>query len=221
MYQDLCWKEIYVNLTLLAVFLKQYSLLNYHLINSFWALWGKNFKTTTTMEHIFITFNVLTHWGRVTHIYVGKLTIIASDNGLSPGRRQTIIWTNAGILLIGLLGTSFSEISNEIQTFSFKKMHLKMSSAKWRPFCVGLNVLKAFRWVQVCKIVAQVVLKRHESSPWHDDVIKWKHFPRYWPFVRGIHRSLGWILQRPVTRIFDVLFDLLLNKRLSKQSINS
>ena len=24
---------------------------------------------------------------------------------------------------------------------------------------------------------------------WHDDVIKWKHFPRYWPFVRGIHRS--------------------------------
>ena len=27
----------------------------------------------------------------------------------------------------------------------------------------------------------------HEST--HDDVIKWKHFPRYWPFVRGIHRS--------------------------------
>ena len=27
------------------------------------------------------------------------------------------------------------------------------------------------------------------SSKWHDDVIKWKHFPRYWPFVRGIHRS--------------------------------
>ena len=23
----------------------------------------------------------------------------------------------------------------------------------------------------------------------HDDVIKWKHFPCYWPFVRGIHRS--------------------------------
>ena len=26
-------------------------------------------------------------------------------------------------------------------------------------------------------------------KPCHDDVIKWKHFPRYWPFVRGIHRS--------------------------------
>ena len=84
----------------------------------------------------------LTHWGRVTHICVGKLIIIGSDNGLSPDRRQAIIWTNAGISLIGPLGTNFSEISIRIQTFSFKKMHLKMASAKWRPSCLGLNVLK-------------------------------------------------------------------------------
>ena len=84
----------------------------------------------------------LTHWGRVTHICVGNLTSIGSDNGLLPGRRQAIIWTNAGILLIGPLGTNFSEILMEIHTFSFKKMHLKMLSAKWRPFCLGLNVLK-------------------------------------------------------------------------------
>ena len=45
----------------------------------------------------------LTHWGRVRHICVSKLTIIGSDNGLSPDRRQAIIWTNAGILLIGPL----------------------------------------------------------------------------------------------------------------------
>ena len=83
----------------------------------------------------------LTHWGLVTHICVAKLTIIDSDNGLSPGRRQAIIWTNAGILLIGPLGTNFNEILIGIQTFSFKKMHLKMSSAKWRLFCLGLNVL--------------------------------------------------------------------------------
>ena len=83
----------------------------------------------------------LTHWGRVTHICVGKLTIIGSDNGLSPQRRQAIIWTNAGILLIGPLGTNLSEILIEIQTFSFKKMYLKMSSAKWRLFGLGLNVL--------------------------------------------------------------------------------
>ena len=84
---------------------------------------------------------MLTHWERETHICVGKLTIIASDNGLSPGQRQAIIWTNAGILLIGPLGTNVSESSIGIQTFSLKKMHLNMSSAKWRPFCLGLNVL--------------------------------------------------------------------------------
>ena len=83
----------------------------------------------------------LTHWGRVKHICVSKLNIIGSDNGLSPYRRQAIIWTNAGILLIGPLGTNFSEISIENLTFSLKKMHLKVSSAERRPFCLGLNVL--------------------------------------------------------------------------------
>ena len=84
---------------------------------------------------------MLTHWGRVTHICVSKLPIISSDNGLSPGRRQAIIWTNAGILLIGPLWTNFSEILIEIPILSFKKMRLKESSAKWRPCCLGLNVL--------------------------------------------------------------------------------
>ena len=71
----------------------------------------------------------------MTHICVSKLTIIVSDNVLSPSRHKTIIWTNAGILLIGTLGTNFGEILSEILTFSFKKMHLKMSSAKWRQCC--------------------------------------------------------------------------------------
>ena len=90
----------------------------------------------------------LTHWGRVTHICVVDLTIIASDNDLSPGRRQAIIWTSAGILLIGPLGTNFCEMLIEIHTFSFKKIHFKMASGKWRPFCLGLNVLRAIesRW---------------------------------------------------------------------------
>ena len=82
----------------------------------------------------------LTHWGRVTHICVGKLTIIGSDYGLSPGRRHAIIWTNARILLIGPLVTNFSEILIEIHTFSFKKMLLKMSSGKWRPLCQWITV---------------------------------------------------------------------------------
>ena len=77
----------------------------------------------------------------MTHTCVGKLSSIGSDNGLSPGRRQAIMWTNAGILLIGPLGTNFSEILIGIQLFSIKEMQLKMSSAKWRPFCLGLNEL--------------------------------------------------------------------------------
>ena len=65
--------------------------------------------------------NELTHWGRVTHICIGKLTIIVSDNGLSPGRRQAIIWTNAGIVLIWTLRKHFSEMISEIHKLSFKK----------------------------------------------------------------------------------------------------
>ena len=83
----------------------------------------------------------LTRWGRVTHKCVSKQTIIGSDNGLSPDRRQAIIWTNAGLLLIRPTGTNFSEILIEILIFSFKKMRLKLSSANRRPFCLGLNVL--------------------------------------------------------------------------------
>ena len=155
----------------------------------------------------------------MTHICVGNLTIIGSDNGLSPGQRQAIIWTNVGMLLIGpfdpavdwtlrsklqwncnrnsmmtssngsiyrVTGHLCGEFTGEFpaqrtvtrsfdvffdlslnkllskqssgwwfemllrplwchcnDTFndSFKKMHLKMSFAKFCPFCLGLNVL--------------------------------------------------------------------------------
>ena len=97
-------------------------------------------RETRFQQYVFISCGIVS----CILTCVGKLTIIGSDNGLSPGRRQAIIWTNAGILLIGPLGTNFSEISIAIETFSFKKMHLKMSSAKWRPFCLGLNVLTRF-----------------------------------------------------------------------------
>ena len=89
----------------------------------------------------------------MTHLCVSKLTSIASDNGLAPGRRQAIFWNNAGILLIGPLGTNFSEILIELQTFSLKKIRLKMSSAKCRPFCLGLNVLK--------------IMSRHNGNLFH------------------------------------------------------
>ena len=62
---------------------------------------------------------------------------IGLDNGLSPIQRQAIIQTNAGLLSIEPLGTKFSEILIKIQTFSFTKMHLKIASVKWQPFCPG------------------------------------------------------------------------------------
>ena len=117
-------------------------------------------KYACNMNHMCL-FNILTHWGRVTHICVGNLTIIGSDNGLSPYRRQAIIWTNAGILLIGPLRTKFSEILIGIQTFSFKKMHLKVSSAKWRSCCLGLNVL---RFLQNGRLCAHFIFKRISVS---------------------------------------------------------
>ena len=112
-------------------------------------------KPSGTMYMFFVDLKMfnLIHWGRVTHIYVSKLTKIGSDNGLSPRRRQAIIWTNTGILLIGPIGRNFNENLIGIQTFSFKKMHLKMSSAKWRSLCLGLNVLTVHKIMHV-KIVS-------------------------------------------------------------------
>ena len=93
----------------------------------------------------------------MTHICVGKLTIIGSDNGLSPERCQAIIWTNAGTSLRGPLGTNFNEMSIEIQTFSMKKIRLKMSYAECCSLYLGLNEL----------IV-------------HEDDMTWKRCPLYW-----------------------------------------
>ena len=80
----------------------------------------------------------------MTQICIYKQTIIGSDNSLFPGQCQAIIWTNIGILLIGLLGTNFSEIFIKIQTSSLKKICLKMLSANCYPFRLGPNVLSTW-----------------------------------------------------------------------------
>ena len=86
--------------------------------------------------------SLLTRWGWETHICVNKLyAIIGPDNGSAPVGHQAIIWTNAGIVLIGPLGTRVNEILIKIHTFLFKKIHLQMLAGKWRPFCLSLNVL--------------------------------------------------------------------------------
>ena len=104
--------------------------------------WSRTFNIgSADQDHVPAAIAVLTRRGRARHICVSILTIIVSNKGLSPGQRQAIIWTNAGLLLIGPLETNFSEISMTIHIFSFTKMHLNMSSGKWRPVCLGFNVL--------------------------------------------------------------------------------
>ena len=76
-------------------------------------------------------------------ICVSKLTIIGSDNGLSPGRRQAIICTNAGILLIRQMGTNFNAILIKTHMFSlnknvFENVVWKMAAFLSQPQCVNL-----------------------------------------------------------------------------------
>ena len=87
------------------------------------------------LSHSLTVVSILTHWGRVTHICVSELTIIGSDNGLSPGRRQAIIWNNVGILLIGPLGTNF------IQENAFESVVCEMRAMLSRPQCVNSEVV--------------------------------------------------------------------------------
>ena len=212
------------------------------------------------------------------HICVSKLTNIGWDNGLAPNRHQIIIWTNAGILLIGLVETYFSEILNEIDAFSFKKMHLKMRSVKWWPFCLGLNVCKnrciwdnpklhrtrthqttprtinnreqissgvlelvddnfidAFHYIWThLQAIPSCYIRWHSTqryaSLWYSELIGWNELIPWWRNQMEIVSTLLALFaenspvtgefpaRRPVTRSFDVFFDLSLNKRLSKQS---
>ena len=133
-------------LAIRPTFIIRCSSLNYFTIKSKRSsLWSMIFLDFSCMCIVY--FSLLTHSGLVTHICVGKLTIVGSDNGLSPERRQAIIWTNAGILLTGPLGTNLSEVLIEIQTFWLKKIRLKMSSAKCCSFRLGLNVLIPSSWI--------------------------------------------------------------------------
>ena len=123
---------------------------------------------------------ILTHWGRVTHICVGNLTIIGSDNGLSPGRRQAIIWTNDRILLIGPLGTNFSDIF--IVENVLENVVCEMESILSRPQCVKSLVSQLFFQVLV----------------WVNNTGNFKA-PHYWPFMREIHCCLmdQWLKDSP------------------------
>ena len=99
--------------------------------------WTQTITQHMAVPHWIMTGLSLNHWGRMTHICVSKPPIICSNNVLSPGRRQAIFWTNAGVLLIGPLRTNSSEILIQENTF-------ENVIWKWRPFFLGLNVVKKF-----------------------------------------------------------------------------
>ena len=169
-----------------------------HTISLFWVIVFK-----ATWQGTWSVFCELTHWGRGMHIWGNKLTIIGSDNGFSPGRRQAIIWAIARILLIRPLGTNFNEMLIKILTFSFMKMRLKVSSATLRPFCLGLNVLKseqmltfflscrvqnvvlqkAWRLLHVCKRTATCQVSNSDII----DIHNWIVYNHIWIMHMGVH----------------------------------
>ena len=118
--------------------------------------------------------DLLIHWGRVTHICASELTIIGSDNGLSPGWRQAIMWTNAGMLLIrpprNKLQKNFIRNSyNFIQENLFENVVWKMAAI--------------FSWPQCFKKQQQKPVKKSDKICLHvsaliqcDIAIWWVHY---------------------------------------------
>ena len=98
------------------------------------------------------------------HICGSKITIIGSDNGLSPCRCQASHYLNQCWNIVHSNLRNFSEILSEIHTFSIKKMYFKMSSGKWLPFCLDLNELT----------LAQVMVSHHYlKQRWYNT--NWTH----------------------------------------------
>ena len=111
--------------------------------DNFWYIQWRKFCENDISVSLFLSTHSheLSHWGQVMHICIGNLAIIWSDNGFSPGRCQAIIWTNDGILLIGPLGTNFSEILIIfIQENAFQSVVCEMAAILSRPQCVKVDI---------------------------------------------------------------------------------
>ena len=124
---------------------------------------------------------------------------IGSDNGLSPIWRQATIQTNAGWLQIGPLETNFSESLIKIWRFSFQKLHLKISSAKWGPFCSG----EISQWSHFV---------RHGLLSWYSgrsQMKKKRHFIISWKHILSKHKKITLIL----TSLFDKCIHYLFNNK--------
>ena len=151
------------------------------------------------------TIFCLIHLPLVPHICVGELGQYWFMKWLVACSAPSHFLNQCCLIVKWTLTNKFQWNFIKTQKFSFVKMHLKMSSAKWRPFCPGEDDLgkvgynsdsrrRKIAWGLA--ITASQFSSQYTSASdsarlkgsVHDVVIKWKHFPRYWPFVRGIHR---------------------------------
>ena len=103
--------------------------------------WKKHTHKKNVFVVISVTLNALKPGDK--YICISELGITGSGNGLSPMRHQAIAWISDDLLSTGTLRTNFSEILLKIWRFSCTKIHLKMSSVKWRLFCLSLSVLNS------------------------------------------------------------------------------
>ena len=146
----------------------------------------------------------------MTHICVSisKLTTIVSHNSLSPERHQAIVWTNAGISLIGPLGTNFCEFLVETDIFSSKEMHLRMSPGKWQPFCLGLNVLIDYHQLSDIDPIDSfyMVLNNtiNDSDLWQQGGFVTINRLRMWFITRNIFSFSYPCLQRDMARVHEL-----------------
>ena len=156
------------------------------------------------MNRQLYAFFVLIHWGRVTHICVSKLTVVGSDNGLPPGRRQAIVWTNAEILLIGPSGTCFRNLNRNSYVFIQENAFCKMAAICFWPQCVKQH--------------DEVVIRNYPDSKVHGAnmgpmLATWTLLSEYRPFVRG-----HWLESQMTGNTELLYFYCYHNKLLNKQS---
>ena len=144
----------------------------------------------------------------------GDMTIIGSDNGLSPGRRQALIWTNAELLLNGPIGTNFREFWIKFLTFSFKKMRLKVSSS-CRPLDVAIVLLptvyrKLWSWIKNCINLTEAYWRICASTIGtvidYSNVMSlvWRYYLNRWWFI--ISEWLENTLAASICSHFDEIF---------------
>ena len=132
--------------------------------------------------------HVLTHWGQVTYTCVINMTIIDSEAPMQANLQLDkceYISTHKGIKIQTSITFGVSFYSKINLNIEITYLHRRKAISNYHPFTRDIS--------------NKLILILYSDVYMHDDVIKWKHFPRNWPFVRGIHRS-RWI---PHTKASD------------------